>query len=121
MSHYVVTGGAGFIGSAIVRALLRDGASKVVVIDNLASGHERNLEEVRSRIDFQRASELLDEAQHNVDIRCLDADQTAHFLHRCQQRIDLQRATAFKVLQHRSAMRADAGRSIDALFDIDAE
>ncbi|PYT21478.1 MAG: hypothetical protein DMG58_32150 [Acidobacteria bacterium] len=35
MSKYVVTGGAGFIGSALVRGLLRDGASKVVVIDNL--------------------------------------------------------------------------------------
>ena len=55
MSHYVVTGGAGFIGSAIVRALLREGASKVVVIDNLLSGSEANLEEVRSSIDFQRA------------------------------------------------------------------
>jgi UDP-glucose 4-epimerase len=55
MSHYVVTGGAGFIGSAIVRSLLRDGASRVVVIDNLASGHEHNLEEVRSQVDFQRA------------------------------------------------------------------
>ena len=47
MSHYVVTGGAGFIGSAIVRSLLREGARKVVVIDNLLTGHERNLEEVR--------------------------------------------------------------------------
>jgi nucleoside-diphosphate-sugar epimerase len=55
MSHYVVTGGAGFIGSAIVRALLREGARKVVVIDNLFSGRESNLEEVRSGIDFQRA------------------------------------------------------------------
>jgi nucleoside-diphosphate-sugar epimerase len=55
MSHYVVTGGAGFIGSAIVRGLLRDGASRVVVIDNLASGHEHNLEEVRSQVDFQLA------------------------------------------------------------------
>jgi UDP-glucose 4-epimerase len=55
MSHYIVTGGAGFIGSAIVRRLLEEGASKVVVIDNLLSGHERNLEEVRSRIDLQRA------------------------------------------------------------------
>jgi UDP-glucose 4-epimerase len=54
MSHYVVTGGAGFIGSAIVRRLLAEGARKVVVIDNLLSGSERNLEEVRSSIDFQR-------------------------------------------------------------------
>jgi len=55
MNHYVVTGGAGFIGSAIVRSLLREGARKVVVIDNLLSGRESNLEEVRSSIDFQRA------------------------------------------------------------------
>ncbi len=55
MSHYIVTGGAGFIGSAIVRKLLDEGASRIVVIDNLLTGRERNLEEVRSRIDFQRA------------------------------------------------------------------
>jgi UDP-glucose 4-epimerase len=55
MSHYVVTGGAGFIGSAIVRRLLAEGASRVVVIDNLLTGRERNIEEIRSRIDFQRA------------------------------------------------------------------
>ena len=55
MSHYVVTGGAGFIGSAIVRKLLAEGASKVVVIDNLLSGREANLEEVCGKIDFQRA------------------------------------------------------------------
>ena len=55
MSHYVVTGGAGFIGSAIVRSLLAEGAGRVVVIDNLLTGHEANLEEVRSRIDFRLA------------------------------------------------------------------
>ena len=55
MSHYVVTGGAGFIGSAIVRRLLKEGASRVVVIDNLLTGHEANLDEVRHAIDFQRA------------------------------------------------------------------
>jgi nucleoside-diphosphate-sugar epimerase len=54
-SHYVITGGAGFIGSAIVRGLLREGATQVVVIDNLLSGRESNLEEVRGAIDFHRA------------------------------------------------------------------
>src|SRR5437867_3054740 len=55
MSKYVVTGGAGFIGSALVRGLLRSGASKVVVIDNLLTGREDNLNEVRSSIEFHRA------------------------------------------------------------------
>jgi len=53
--HHIVTGGAGFIGSAIVRALLREGARRVVVIDNLLTGRESNLDEVRREIDFQRA------------------------------------------------------------------
>jgi UDP-glucose 4-epimerase len=61
MSAYVVTGGAGFIGSALVRALLREGASRVVVIDNLLTGREENLEEVRGAIEF-----------HCVDLRCYD-------------------------------------------------
>src|SRR5258708_14639158 len=55
MSHYVVTGGAGFIGSAIVRKLLAEGVGTVIVIDNLLAGHERNWEEVRGQVDFQRA------------------------------------------------------------------
>lgn len=58
MSKYVVTGGAGFIGSALVRGLLREGAAKVVVIDNLLTGHGENLDEVRASIEF-----------HQVDIR----------------------------------------------------
>lgn len=55
MSRFLVTGGAGFIGSALVRGLLAGGADAVVVIDNLLTGRESNLQEVRGRIDFHRA------------------------------------------------------------------
>jgi UDP-glucose 4-epimerase len=55
MNQFVVTGGAGFIGSAIVRRLLAEGADRVVVIDNLLTGREENLEDVRGQIDFQCA------------------------------------------------------------------
>jgi UDP-glucose 4-epimerase len=55
MKKSVVTGGAGFIGSALVRALLARGDCKVAVIDNLLTGNERNLAEVRDQIEFVRA------------------------------------------------------------------
>jgi nucleoside-diphosphate-sugar epimerase len=55
-SKFVVTGGAGFIGSALVRTLLQRG--RVVVIDNLLTGKQSNLTEVREQIEF-----------HHVDIR----------------------------------------------------
>jgi nucleoside-diphosphate-sugar epimerase len=49
MSRSIVTGGAGFIGSALVRALLA-GGRRVHVIDNLATGSLDNLEEVADQI-----------------------------------------------------------------------
>jgi nucleoside-diphosphate-sugar epimerase len=54
----VVTGGAGFIGSALVRELLNQGESRVTVIDNLYSGRLSNLDEVAGQVDV-----------HLVDIR----------------------------------------------------
>ena len=53
MSHYVVTGGAGFIGSALVRALVGSGKS-VHVIDNLSTGKLENLEEIAGQITFHQ-------------------------------------------------------------------
>jgi nucleoside-diphosphate-sugar epimerase len=49
MKRTVVTGGAGFIGSSVVRALLAEG-QRVHVIDDLSSGSLDNLEEVANDI-----------------------------------------------------------------------
>jgi nucleoside-diphosphate-sugar epimerase len=53
MNRYIVTGGAGFIGSALVRGLLAEG-KQVEVIDNLSSGKLENLHDVSSRISFHK-------------------------------------------------------------------
>ncbi len=59
-SKIVVTGGAGFIGSHIVDALLAKGA-KVVVIDDLSTGRKQNIAHVLDRIEFIEAS-ILDQS-----------------------------------------------------------
>ena len=69
MNRYIVTGGAGFIGSALVRALLAEGR-RVHVIDNLSTGNLDNLEEVADQItvhevdfgDYRRIAPILEGA-----------------------------------------------------------
>ncbi|HZV59659.1 MAG TPA: SDR family oxidoreductase [Candidatus Eremiobacteraceae bacterium] len=53
--RYMVTGGAGFIGSHTVDELVKRGHS-VVVLDDLSSGKEENLAEVRNKITLVKAS-----------------------------------------------------------------
>lgn len=62
MKKYVVTGGAGFIGSALVRGLLALNDGTVEVIDNLSTGHQQNLAELASQLRI-----------HIADIRDFDA------------------------------------------------
>jgi nucleoside-diphosphate-sugar epimerase len=44
MAKYLVTGGAGFVGSHLIDALIANG-DKVVVVDDFSRGHKRNLQE----------------------------------------------------------------------------
>ncbi|HYH83897.1 MAG TPA: SDR family oxidoreductase [Pyrinomonadaceae bacterium] len=58
---YLVTGGAGFIGSHIAATLAASGA-RVRVLDDLSTGYTENLEEIGGRVEFIRASILDPEA-----------------------------------------------------------
>jgi nucleoside-diphosphate-sugar epimerase len=68
--RYVVTGGAGFIGSNIVDELVRRGES-VVVVDDLSAGKEDNLAESRNKISFIKGSindiEAVRRSMHEAD------------------------------------------------------
>jgi UDP-N-acetylglucosamine 4-epimerase len=52
-SHFLVTGGAGFIGGHIAEYLLKHGAAKVRVLDNMVNGFEKNLSILRQYPNFE--------------------------------------------------------------------
>ncbi len=57
---FLVTGGAGFIGSHIAEALVKRG-DRVRILDNLSTGHKENFAEFADKVDFVKA-DLTDEA-----------------------------------------------------------
>jgi nucleoside-diphosphate-sugar epimerase len=68
--RYLVTGGAGFIGSNTVDELVRRGHG-VVVLDDFSSGKEENLADVRSKITVVKGSitdvEAVQKAMHQAE------------------------------------------------------
>jgi nucleoside-diphosphate-sugar epimerase len=72
--RYLVTGGAGFIGSHTVDELVRRGHD-VVVLDDLSTGQEANLAGVRDKIDF-RVGSITDLA--TVQSACRGVDYVIH-------------------------------------------
>ncbi|MEX2287126.1 MAG: SDR family oxidoreductase [Planctomycetaceae bacterium] len=71
MNHYLVTGGAGFIGSHLTARLVRDGA-KVRVLDNFSTGKHENLAGLEDSIEVIEGSvadaALVERAVEGVDV-----------------------------------------------------
>jgi UDP-N-acetylglucosamine 4-epimerase len=65
---FLITGGAGFIGSNIVAYLLEFGAGKVIVLDNLSNGYYSNIEPFLKLPNFEFI---------NGDIRDLETCRSA--------------------------------------------
>jgi len=72
----VVTGGAGFIGSALVRALLEAGEPRVTVIDNLLTGHRKNLDEVEDRVDLN----VVDIRDYDTTRGCIQGSEVVYHI-----------------------------------------
>jgi UDP-glucose 4-epimerase len=72
--RYLVTGGAGFIGSHLIDSLIHR-SDQVVVLDNLSTGSSKNLRKVENQISFYDGS-VLD--QHLVDKLVADCDYVIH-------------------------------------------
>ena len=68
--NYVITGGAGFIGSYITKALVEQGHN-VTILDNLNTGKEKNLELIKKKINFVKGdildNKLLEEIMVDID------------------------------------------------------
>ena len=74
MATYLITGIAGFIGSALARGVLAQG-DHVRGIDNLSTGKIENLAEILDRIDFREA-DLLDAKA--AESACAGTDYVLH-------------------------------------------
>ena len=80
MDRYLVTGGAGFIGSNLVEALLRQG-EYVRVLDNFSTGKPRNLALVRRATAADERLEVIEgdlRSYHNVQEAVQGVDYVLH-------------------------------------------
>lgn len=72
MKTYLITGAAGFLGSNLTIRLIKDG-NKVIALDNLFTGRDRNLEEVKDHPNFTFVNhDIIEplEIEEHIDVVC---------------------------------------------------
>jgi UDP-glucose 4-epimerase len=72
--RYLLTGGAGFIGSHLAESLISRG-DQVVIFDNLSAGSRNNLVDIREKIKFEQGN-ILDKGV--VDRLIAESDYVVH-------------------------------------------
>jgi len=71
---YLITGGAGFIGSHLVEKLIARG-DQIVILDNLSTGSANNLSGIKEKVKFEEGN-ILDKAV--IDKLVADSDYVVH-------------------------------------------
>ena len=71
---YLITGGAGFIGSHLAEKLIARG-DQVVIFDNLSTGSANNLSGIKKKIKFEQG-DILDKGA--IDKLVADSDYVVH-------------------------------------------
>lgn len=89
-SRVLITGGAGFIGSELVRQLIANRAKQIIVVDNLVNGRRQNLEELPSNQvelvvadirDSDRMAKLMSGIDIVFHLACLGVRHSIHSPH----------------------------------------
>lgn len=89
-SRVLITGGAGFIGSELVRQMIAQGIKRVVVVDNLVNGRRENLDDlptdqfeliVADIRDSDRMTKLMSGVDIVFHLACLGVRHSIHSPH----------------------------------------
>jgi nucleoside-diphosphate-sugar epimerase len=117
LSTYLITGGAGFIGSHLAETLVREGHT-VRILDNFRTGNRRNLAGIRGKVEIRKGDirdrRAVQSAMRGVEYVLHHAAMVspAESVERPEETLDVNLGGTLKVLQ--AARRAQVRRVVMA-------